>query len=317
MARTQKSASPGSTISLGAYTFRLQVDDTTGGPAMEITATCYNVETGKYATATKQFDTGSKVLSWEIEAGDTEASVYAQVSHKSTTIVDVDLSTVGSMSYSYGPWSGFYWPDIAVWADFPARVSFSGLDAQTASPITLSYYAPKDIYCGSIDINGQSSSPIYGPVALDYHTVLPQGQASQAIAEFKLIGRFAINLEDAGGYPGGSGNWDVPGDWNPDPSTTLHLTVSGALSGRHNDPLNDTSYSYVPADNTTEAGYGCGGDGGHGGGGGGGASTSIVRQFATNKANSKDIVITVKRHGYGSGGSKGAKGGDGCILIYY
>lgn len=132
-----------------------------------------------------------------------------------------------------------------------------------------------------------------------------------------LVARFAIDLGEAGGYPGGGGDWTQPGDWNPDPTTTLHLTVSGALSGRHNDPIDDPSYSYVPADKATVKGYASGGDGGNGGGGGGGASTIIVRQFATNKANYKDILALAKRHGYGSGGGKGGKGGDGCILIYY
>lgn len=132
-----------------------------------------------------------------------------------------------------------------------------------------------------------------------------------------LVARFAIGIGDAGGYPGGGGGWISPGDWNIDPTTTLHLTVNGALSGRHNDPMNDTSYSYVPADKETVKDYGSGGDGGNGGGGGAGASTVIVRQFATNKANSKDILALAKRHGYGSGGGKGATGGDGCILVYY
>ena len=132
-----------------------------------------------------------------------------------------------------------------------------------------------------------------------------------------LIARFAIDLGAAGGYPGGSGGWTQPGDWNPVPTTTLHLAVNGALSGRHNDPLNDTSVSYVPADKATVKDYGCGGDGGNGGGGGAGASTIIINSFATNKANRKEILALAKRHGYGSGGGKGGQGGDGCILIYY
>ena len=112
---------------------------------------------------------------------------------------------------------------------------------------------------------------------------------------------------------------DYPGDDEPyyPPSKTLYLEVEGALSGRHNDPLNDTSYSYVPADKATVKSYGYGGDGGHGGGGGGGASSVIVYKFATDKADSKEITVKPKRHGYGSGGGKGGKGGDGCILIYY
>ena len=136
-----------------------------------------------------------------------------------------------------------------------------------------------------------------------------------------LIGRFAIELEDAGGVGPGS-DWVDPGDYDPDwepeePTHTLYVTVTGALSGRHNDPIEDPSYSYIPADKDTVKDYGCGGDGGHGGGGGAGASTVVVHKFATNQANSKEITTIARRHGYGSGGGKGGKGGDGCILIYY
>lgn len=136
-------------------------------------------------------------------------------------------------------------------------------------------------------------------------------------SEDRLAARFDINLREAGGT-GSSSDWYEPGDWNDTPYSVLNLTVNGALSGRHNDPLNNNAnYSYLPADQDSVAGYGCGGDGGHGGGGGAGASTIIVNQFSTDKANSKTIVAKPKRHGYGSGGGKGGKGGDGCILIFY
>lgn len=165
-----------------------------------------------------------------------------------------------------------------------------------------------------------------------------------------LIGRFAIDIRIAGGTAGNGGAepgpdgqpwqdvddgqptlWpgdegypdpedpDYPGDDMPyyPPAKTLHVTINGALSGRHNDPLNDTSYSYLPSDQIAQPQYGSGGIGGNGGGGGAGASTIIVRKFATKKADSKTYVLKPKRHGYGSGGGKGGKGGDGCILIYY
>ena len=133
--------------------------------------------------------------------------------------------------------------------------------------------------------------------------------------EERLVGRFAINLGTAGGYPGG--DWDEPGDWNEDPHQILHVNVTGALSGRHNDPLYDSSYSYKPADKKTVKKHGSGGDGGHGGGGGAGASTVIINKFATSKADSIEATALARRHGYGSGGGKGGKGGDGIILIYY
>lgn len=140
-----------------------------------------------------------------------------------------------------------------------------------------------------------------------------------------MVGRFAIDIEDAGGVgPGGGigGGWTDPEDYDEDweegdPTHTLYVTVTGALSGRHNDPIVDPSYSYIPADKDTVKDYGCGGDGGHGGGGGAGASTVVIHKFATNQANSKEVTAIARRHGYGSGGGKGGKGGDGCILVYY
>lgn len=136
-----------------------------------------------------------------------------------------------------------------------------------------------------------------------------------------IVGRFAIDVEDAGGVGPGS-DWIDPGDYDPDweegdPTHTLYVEVTGALSGRHNDPIVDPSYSYIPADKDTVKDYGCGGDGGHGGGGGAGASTVVIHKFATNQANSKEVTAIARRHGYGSGGGKGGKGGDGCILVYY
>lgn len=143
----------------------------------------------------------------------------------------------------------------------------------------------------------------------------------EEVEEEVLVGRFAIELEEAGGVGPGS-DWTDPGDYDPDwepedPTHTLYVTVTGALSGRHNDPIEDPNYSYIPADKDTVKDYGCGGDGGHGGGGGAGASTVVVHKFATNQANSKEVTAIARRHGYGSGGGKGGKGGDGCILVYY
>lgn len=140
-----------------------------------------------------------------------------------------------------------------------------------------------------------------------------------------LIARFPIEIDDAGGVgPRGGigGGWTDPEDYDEDweegdPTHTLYVEVTGALSGRHNDPIVDPSFSYIPADKDTVKDYGCGGDGGHGGGGGAGASTVVIHKFATNQANSKEVTALARRHGYGSGGGKGGKGGDGCILVYY
>lgn len=131
----------------------------------------------------------------------------------------------------------------------------------------------------------------------------------------KLLARFAIEMQNAVD-PTQPDQWDQQPDTG-DPQYRLDLTVWGALSGRHNDPLRDPSYSYVPADQDSVKGYGGGGDGGHGGGGGGGASTVIVYDFGTDKAGSKEINAYARRHGYGSSGGRGGRGGDGCIIVYY
>lgn len=320
MAYTRSADMPISqSYTLGKYTFSVQT--TVDGDRRIIQGHC----SGPDGTAAHGVSvaTDIRVKSWYLRANDTTADIHVNIVFRDTTIRDVFLSDVGSFGYSYTSGSGTYWPNIAVYADFPARVSFSGLNAQTASPITLSYYAAKDIYIGDIDLNGSSPSPIYGPVSSQFppYDLFPQGHAMEQHESTRLVARFAIDLSDAGGT-GEDSDWNDPGDepddWEPeDPTYTLNLEVVGALSGRHNDPLNDTSYSYMPRDNETTRPYGCGGNGGYGGGGGAGAANVVVFKFATSRANSKEIVAKAKRHGYGSGGGKGGKGGPGCILIYY
>ena len=215
--------------------------------------------------------------------------------------------------------------------------------AKGASDPSVVYYPQTLDLGGSFTYDGKtvwfgylalaSGKELYGvriiPVSYPYLSAsreqvawtLVYGTISDGKPKQMLVGRFKINLEDAGGVGPGS-DWDDPGDYDDDweegdPTHTLYVTVTGALSGRHNDPIVDPSYSYIPADKATIKDYGCGGDGGHGGGGGAGASTVVVHKFATNQANSKEVTAIARRHGYGSGGGKGGKGGDGCILVYY
>ena len=97
----------------------------------------------------------------------------------------------------------------------------------------------------------------------------------------------------------------------------VEVTLSGARSGRHNDPLYDTSYSYLPIAPQKQSVYGSGGRGGHGGGGGAGASTVIIHELGDDMWNKLLVKTILQSHGYGSGGGQGGQGGDGCILIYY
>ena len=206
--------------------------------------------------------------------------------------------------------SGTYTAVSATWGEKTYYYTSHGWNIDPTKPYSITCTVPINNYYAGFDIAKIAAGMLYG--------------SSGGGEQTELVARFAIDLHDAGGTGPGS-PWNDSGDYDeshdPDdptePRTTLNLTINGALSGRHNDPLNDTSYSYVPADRAAQTVYGSGGDGGNGGGGGAGASTIIVRKFGTDKADSKNLVCKPKRHGYGSGGGAGAKGGDGCILIFW
>ena len=233
----------------------------------------------------------------------------------STSHIQVSRSQV-MLNYVGGGFEYLYWPGTS-----DLRGTFT-YDDKTVWYTTLA--VPNTI---------NPPQPFYGVQVLPISTIMIDagwdeiawsivyGTISDGNPKEVLIGRFEIDLEDAGGVGLGS-DWTDPGDYDPDweegdPTHTLYVEVTGALSGRHNDPIEDPSYSYIPADKDTVKDYGCGGDGGHGGGGGAGASTVVIHKFATNQANSKEVTAIARRHGYGSGGGKGGKGGDGCILVYY
>lgn len=151
-----------------------------------------------------------------------------------------------------------------------------------------------------------------GPIAWN----MVYGNSGEDEEKEVLVARFAIDPEDAGADDPES-DWEDPED-SGDPDLTLDISAYAALSGRHNDPLDETASSYYhPADQRAQTVYGSGGDGGNGGGGGAGASTLIVYDFPTDRAGSKSYHAYIKRHGYGSGGGRGGTGGDGCILVYY
>ncbi len=229
-------------------------------------------------------------------------------------------------------WSGkyTYYPDAIIYSKTPQTVTITSSMPLEQGGYTGTYAVTNlnsnGTYWANIDFDDGPTgppSPIYGPAFTSISAAGASVSAGPAeyLTKDMLVGRFAIELEDAGGVGPGS-DWDDPGDYDDDweegdPTHTLYVTVTGALSGRHNDPIVDPSYSYIPADKATVKDYGCGGDGGHGGGGGAGASTVVVHKFATNQANSKEVTAIARRHGYGSGGGKGGKGGDGCILVYY
>ena len=333
--------SPDMPYLLGEYELDISKVYDSSRNATVITARCGDIGAQVKPSGHKIVAGDARLIDWSVEANDETADVYATIL-KESRIIAVELSVLqrdGIAYYFYGSpgsenricmyswfgdqdlsdaklyltrYNGFLYGGVITerYYDYPEwgfGINSWGMSIEAKKFGTLGWYYDKYPFVASIC----PESPVN-----------PSGTfcRSANIVNQKttfLVTRFAIDLSEAGGTGTGS-TWYDPGDWNSNPSTVLNLTVNGALSGRHNDPLNQNAdYSYVPADQNKTAGYGCGGHGGHGGGGGAGASTIVVNKFTTDKANSKNIVTKPKRHGYGSGGGKGGKGGDGLILIYY
>lgn len=308
---------------LGGYTFELKVQNV-HEPGEEEVVSIYAVcrgPDGSRETQASDFSTDTTINSWNVEANETESSVYANI----MTIIEGG----GGEAIKAGDTIGIdERGKVCAVTDYPHVYIVDNI-LTSKTNFTISYVIVDET--GRVIVGGffGASGAVYKGkhfYVAAYNRTLDEADIETAFnclfyltnPTDTIIGRFEIDLKEAGGGPGG--DWDEPGSVEPEPGElthTLTLTAITALSGRHNDPLNDTSYSYMPADNTTVKPYGCGGDGGHGGGGGGGASSMVVRQIVTDKASHVEYSTRTKRHGYGSGGGKGGKGGDGCILIFY
>ena len=343
-----------SNYALGDYSFRIERSSVPGSTNDKIEAIC--TKGGKNARKSIQIPSSQNLEGYYVEANGTTADVYALVkvptgdSEHTSPLVPGGVTSSGNYQinktnetgeyYSFltggstgctisGPGQNRAWMVVASASSFTGRGGEIWPDGNEHNVGTTSaysftydnrtvYYLGTNTPCYSGADNPSGIDPADAAWTMIYG--VPSGGGEYEIKEV-LVGRFAIELEEAGGVGPGS-DWIDPGDYDPDweegdPTHTLYVTVTGALSGRHNDPIEDPSYSYIPADKDTVKDYGCGGDGGHGGGGGAGASTVVIHKFATNQANSKQVTALARRHGYGSGGGKGGKGGDGCILVYY
>lgn len=329
--------SPGQSFVLGQYTISITTTPDPGEGTTGINVRCDKGAERERVSA----EVEGTVESWSVEANDDTADVYVTYTPPARAALKPGSpSAVSGTEYcAYGSrrfvaddathpilagWiSNPEWPIVPLLMDYQNDVRNTSYNAISTYIINgVTFYVnfgggwPHDQYTVSGTFLGSfgNHDDVAEVLANQYFDI--DGDSKEI-----LVARFTIDLHDAGGT-GPDSDWNDPGDYNEDadpgdPQKTLHLTVTGALSGRHNDPLHDTSYSYIPTPNDAVAGWGNGGNGGHGGGGGAGASTVIVRKFATDKAGHKDIIALAKRHGYGSGGGKGAKGGDGCILIFY
>ena len=310
---------------LGDYSFRIERSSVPGSTNDKIEAICTGKD-GKNARKSIQIPSSAQMNGWYVEANNTTADVYAVIksdekTNKTFTNTWGTVTVTGCTPDLEGhEWMAYIKtrPEV-LYGEFMLISQYP--QTFNASPTPYNSGRSGGLYWWNIayGIKNDSGAPHFVAESDDQICqALWQGGGGGGGDSTKsvLVGRFAIELEAAGGVGPGS-DWVDPGDWNEDPTTTLHLTIDGALSGRHNDPLNDTSYSYVPSDKATIKDYGCGGDGGNGGGGGAVASNIVVYKFATDRANSKEIICKQKRHGYGSCGGKGGKGGDVFILIYY
>lgn len=324
-----------SSYALGEYSFRIERTSVPGSSNDKIEAICTDKD-GKNARKSIQIPSSANISGWYVEANDTTADVYVEIEGSGGINAVVTVADGEWLGREYAP-DGYRCsatPNIALGTQGASvYLTIYGNTIYTAKSTSgligflseSSGHSSAGAWTSANQTDYFYASPgssAYG-AGIPVSTVNPEGKSIGDIdvSGTKLVGRFAIELEDAGGVGPGS-DWIDPGDYDPDweegdPTHTLYVTVTGALSGRHNDPIVDPSYSYIPADKDTVKDYGCGGDGGHGGGGGAGASTVVVHKFATNQANSKEVTAIARRHGYGSGGGKGGKGGDGCILVYY
>lgn len=339
---------------LGEYTFSIERDSVPGTSNDRIMAICRNGT--KFAANSLQVSSSTVIDSWCVEANDNTAIVYINKKYNDSELITGDLkyaefpagTTYVNESHNLRIVSSYPLRMTLVAGTSFVVVSING-EVPESSPGSRVRY-PVHYITNSGGVGPDAYLYTYNEQTVTYETVSTHGSLEDSdairaliqngeiptsdvtpknnpkiawsmwhnVSESKdiIVGRFRIDIKDAGGTGPGSA-WSDPGDWNVDPYKVLNLNVTGALSGRHNDPLHDTSYSYLPSEREKNTGYGCGGHGGHGGGGGAGAATVVVEQFATDRASGKNVTAYAKRHGYGSGGGKGGDGGDGIILIYY
>lgn len=334
---------PGESYTLGAYTFSLQ------NVVSEDERILQAHISGPEGTAAKGITvpTGAQLESWYVEANETEASVYA---HIHTNAVQIDtgniqqpIPTSSSILVSYGinygikPWyTDAYSGNAAFWGscEITGESGRSNFSIYAASPEPTSIdeiitnHVTGDDYHYTIDLsrtftyNGKTVYYWYVP---GWNPLQPIFEASGVVSPYIrpdkpgelawamvysseekdeeiLVARFAIDIREAD-----TESWDEPGDDGP-PGTTLYVTVTGASAG---------SCTGVPTTPEKEKNYGSGGTGGNGGGGGAGASTVIIYEFATDKAETVVQEAISRGPGNGGPGGKGGDGADGCIMILY
>lgn len=337
---------PDNSYGLGGYTFDLNVSyiHEPDEDLVAISAIC-NGPDGRRESAPIYVPNGATVESWYVEANETEASVYAFIKYNQPSgaipCITIACDTPEDSMYFKGHrmasplassllerstflMAGFYLDSGTLYVTKYGNTWYYGVLGEDVGKTVREYYTTDPTGSGS---SGAESSSTARNTYQRFHDLMylvprisvpeagedPTGKAvvsPEPAGEDgeRLVARFAIDLREADGGP--DGDWDEPGDVGPDPEKhfTLTVSVTGASSG---------SNSGIPLEAGQAGGYGDGGTGGNGGGGGAGASTVIIWDFATSKADNVVQEATARGPGTGGPGGKGGKGGDGCILIFY
>lgn len=347
---------PNSTYSLGGYTFELKVQKVhePGEPdVVSVFAICRSPD-GTRETVPMDFQDGTKVNSWSIEANETEASVYvkADVPEPGTPRYTTPADD-SSLTYKYTGktftfqeiavgtqlYGTLYNPYLDVWRTYTLKSAsakvfayryvtddgrYSHVLLSSSEPFTIHYRGPDRSGPGSpITERDEIVTAFDAPSLPDKNAEITTGEPVNSAYAYPDMVKF------------GNGDYIVT---ESDEILVARFAIDlreadGGPDGDWDEPgdTGDPSYtlnvyvtgassgsnSGVPLEPGQTGGYGNGGTGGNGGGGGAGASTVIIYDFATDKAGTVNQEATAQGPGSGGPGGKGGKGGDGCILIFY
>ena len=236
-------------LPLGDYNFYLSIDAT--GVSPKIVAKCVSPDGEIRTSASRTWPAGTQVSGWSVEANETEASVYVTLKPQ-----EIKGGVTPPIASSTGTRVGSHVQDsdtIVNTVNASENVhwfcvvngSTLTICAASASPESMPYVETSNGYVTSQGTQSLSSrktiqgktvfysistASMSGWSSVSYGCPLNSGTITatdawlavyqtEEVDGAKLVARFAIDLDDAGGYPGGGGGWISPGDWNPDPMT--------------------------------------------------------------------------------------------------
>ena len=219
----------GSSYSLGEYSFRLERRPVSGSTNDQIDAIC--TQGGKNARKSIQIPSSAKIESWSVEANDTTADVYVTIKDSGgiddwTASYTIDAAGTGlgsnGISTSYNYVKANNGKAIAVWnqrsgnnglpylyskSSSAAAITPGAMRSQTSSAGEVWYFGT------GLGEQGPGSNsaglPVVSyPVDPPIDTILAMaGYQKDEEIDTLLVGRFKIDLGDAGGEGPGS-DWD-------------------------------------------------------------------------------------------------------------